>query len=339
MSHFNAWRSAALAVAGKLDVFTFFQRLGSFQKARLYVLAYHRVDEYAHRPWLDPALISAAPAQFEAQMRLVAERYHPVAAPQVLDALAGRQPLPSDAVLVTVDDGYRDFAEVIFPITERYGIRPVLFVPTAFVGQGLFWWDKLYMAICNCPRPEISTPFGVISLRSPEEKQAGAERLREEVKALSFEAGKQFVHSLYADFAPKGLASEPVTLTWDELRGLARRGVTVAAHTHTHPLLSRIPFAQACEEIRTSQAIIRREIGQTLPIFAFPDGKPEFITPELIEFLRGEGFEFAVTTSEGSAPLTAMNALCFPRIGLWPVHSLAAVHFHLTPVYRLLGKG
>lgn len=95
-----------------------------------------------------------------------------------------------------------------------------------------------------------------------------------------------------------------------------------------------IPFKLACQEIRTSQETIRREIGQALPIFAFPDGKREYFTPDLIEFLRDEGFKFAVTTLEGSASLSDERLLCFPRIGVWPGHSLSAFHYHLTPVFR-----
>ena len=334
----TGWKSTALDIVENLGVITFFQNLGHYMKEYLYVLVYHRVDEYDHRPYLDPALISAEPAQFDAQMRLIAEKYHPVSAEEVLDAIEGRHPLPKNSVLVTVDDGYRDFKEIIFPITKRYGIKPVLFIPTAYVGQGLFWWDKLFIAICNCPSQEISTPFGPFSLRTPGEKKQAAERLRHEVKTLPFEQGMQFVDSLYDAFALINFDFPPSTLTWDELRTLADSGVTIAAHTHTHALLSRIPFERACYEIRTSQEAIRSEIGKAYPIFAFPDGKPEFLTPEHIGFLRGEGFKFAVTTIEGSASLSDDRILCFPRIGLWPNHSLSAFHFHLTPVYRFFRR-
>jgi peptidoglycan/xylan/chitin deacetylase (PgdA/CDA1 family) len=332
------WKATVHNMVEKLGVMTLFQKSGHFLGEVLYVLAYHRVDEFAHRPYLEPTLISAEPAQFENQMRLIAQRYHPVSAEEVLAALHGHRRLPKDAVLVTVDDGYRDFKEVLYPITQRYNIRPVLFVPTAFVGQGVFWWDQLYIAICNCPHQEISTQFGAFSLRTPEEKQQALERLRQAVKTLPFDQGMQFVASLYAQFAPRDFDPTPCTLNWDELRELSAAGATIAAHTHHHVLLTRIPFEQACQEIRTSQELIRREIGQALPIFAFPDGKPEFISAELINFLRQEGIEFAVSTIEGSATLSAGNALCFPRLGLWPNHSLAAFHFHLTPVYRFFKR-
>jgi len=332
------WKSTAFNVAENLGVIAFFQNLGQYLKEYLFVLAYHRVDEYENRPWLDPELISAKPAQFNSQMRLVAEKYHPVSAEDVLNAIRGEQPLPPNAVLVTVDDGYRDFKEEAFPIANQYGIKPVLFIPTAFVGKGPFWWDKLFAAIANCPASEISTPLGSFFLRNPSEKEQAVIYLRQKVKVLPFDEGMQIVDVLYNDYAPQNKTDTCDILTWDELRTLANNGVTIAAHTHTHALLSRIPFERACQEIRTSQEAIRSEIGKVFPIFAFPDGKPEFFTPELIEFLRGEGFKFAVTTIDGSASLSDDRVLCFPRIGLWPNHSLSAFHFHLTPVYRFFRR-
>jgi len=328
------WKELAFNIAEHSGVINLFQFLGQNIKQYLYVLIYHRVDEYDHCPWLDPALISAEPAQFRAQMRLVAKKYHPVSAEDVLSAIDGVQPLPPNAVLVTVDDGYRDFKEEIFPIVNQYGIKPVLFVPTAYIGKGPFWWDKLFAAIATCPAAEISTPLGSFSLRNPAEKEQAVIHLRQKVKALPFDEGMQIVDMLYNNHASQEKVDTCDVLTWDELRTLANNGVTIAAHTHTHALLSRIPFERACQEIRMSQDNIRREIGQALPIFAFPDGKLEFFTPDLLEFLHGEGFKFAVTTVEGSASLSGGRHLCFPRIGVWTTHTLSAFHYHLTPIYR-----
>jgi len=330
------WKDAALNYAEKLGVNTIFQYFDRYLGETLYVLIYHRVEEYGLHPYLDPALISAVPAQFDAQMRLITEKYHPVSVEDVLSAIESQAPLPNNPVLVTVDDGYRDFKDVLLPIAKRYGIKPILFIPTAFVGQGLFWWDKLYIAISNCTKDELPTPYGIFPVRTLEEKSQAIGQLRQEVKALPFEQGMQFVNSIYAEHTTKDFNPPSITLTWDELRQLSTEGVTIAAHTHTHPLLSRITFEQACQEIRLSQETICREIGKALPIFAYPDGKPEYIPLELIDFLRTEGFKFAVTTVEGGATLSADTALYFPRIGLWPSHTLAAFHLHLTPFYRLL---
>lgn len=298
----------------------------------LYVLGYHRVDEPHRRPWLDPSLISATPDQFAEQMEFIAAHYTPVSAEEVVTAIETGRSLPPRAVLVTVDDGYRDYAEFIFPIAQKYGIRSVLFVPTAYPGRGGFWWDRLYGAVINSRGETLSTPLGNYRVGTEAERQETLDRLRAYVKSLPFAEGMQFVQTL-ADAAPASSPSLPDTLDWDELRSLAAQGTTVAAHTHTHPLLTRIPFEEACAEIRTSLETVRREIGQVLPIFAYPDGQAQFFSEALMAYLREQGVRFAVTTVEGSGRLKGSSALCFPRLGMHPRLTTATFHLHMTPLY------
>lgn len=51
--------------------------------------------------------------------------YHPVSLQQIIDAKAGGQPLPDKAVLLTFDDGYRSFYEIVFPLLKLYGFPAV----------------------------------------------------------------------------------------------------------------------------------------------------------------------------------------------------------------------
>jgi hypothetical protein len=176
-------------------------------------------------------------------------------------------------------------------------------------------------------------------LASPAEKQAALAALAARIKAIPFDEALGVVEALFEQIPDRERWEQRSTLDWEELRALDRQGATIAAHTHTHPLLSRIPFERACAEIRLSQEHIRREIGRALPVFAFPDGRPESFTPGLVDFLRGEGFKFVMTTVEGSGALTNGQALRFPRLAVWPTLEPAAFHYHLTPFYNWGKRG
>lgn len=328
---FNQLKETAFIIGERMGLFNLLQNNDTEQ--RLFVLAYHRVDEAAHRPWLDPALISASPAQFAAQMELVARRYHPVCIEEVLEALEQHKNLPRNAVLVTVDDGYRDFQEFIFPIASRFGILPVLFVPTAFAGQGVFWWDKLFRAIYYAPEDKIDCSLGHFPIGTPYEKKRALEQLRVIFYSLPFAQTLEVVESLYAAIPMQMQKLPGETLNWDELRALARAGATIAAHTHDHPILSRVSQTQAHREIGESQELIRREIGSALPVFAYPLGQADAYTREIVDNLRAEGFMLAFTTQEGSFLLQQDEWLSAPRIGVWPSLTLAKFHLHLTPAY------
>ena len=304
----------------------------------LTVLNYHRVDYPENRPWLDPSLISVTPEQFDEQMYLISKDYCPVSIDDILSVIDGQKALPKRAVLVTVDDGYRDFKEYIFPIAARYGIQPLLFVPTAYPGSGVFWWDKLYWAVQNWDANMLETPYGKFDLSTSSKREIALKLLRAKIKAGDFKEGMELVDTLYNGNKPEAKGDVADTLNWDELRELAREGVCVAAHTHSHPLLTRIPFDEACAEIKKSQEMIRKEMGNAFPVFAFPDGQPDFFSPELIEFLEAEEIKFAVTTIDQNMQLRKENALFFPRVGVFRKLSLAAFAYRLTPLYQVFRK-
>jgi len=299
----------------------------------LYILTYHRVGEPGDEvEGLD--LFSATPEMFEKQMQLIAREYYPVNVADVLDAVEKQSPLPRDSVLVTIDDGYRDFQEYIFPIARKYDIYPVLFVPTMFVGQGEFWWDRLVRALHYSKYDLINSPVGSLGLRTSQERRSAFTKLGNFVRQNEFETARDQIEQLCVEIAPNLSDQRDVTLNWDELRSLDRQGATIASHTHSHPIISHVSLDQARFELITSQEIIRREIGHALPIFAFPDGRPFAINDDVVDLLRSEGFKLAFTRTEGRANLRRDDPLLLPRLGVARVFSLPQFHFHLTPPYQ-----
>ncbi len=55
---------------------------------------------------------------------------------EVVDILEDREPIPPDAVVLTIDDGYRSVYDVAWPIIREFGFPVVLYVYTDFVGGG-----------------------------------------------------------------------------------------------------------------------------------------------------------------------------------------------------------
>jgi peptidoglycan/xylan/chitin deacetylase (PgdA/CDA1 family) len=45
----------------------------------------------------------------------------------------------SDSVAITFDDGYAHLIDTLLPLCEEFGIRPTVFVPTAFIGRKNSW--------------------------------------------------------------------------------------------------------------------------------------------------------------------------------------------------------
>lgn len=295
----------------------------------LRVLIYHRIADPASSPRLDPALVSATPRVFEQQMQYLAARFHVVALSDVLRAVQRGAALPENAVLVTFDDGYADFGTTAWPILKRLGLPATLFVPTAYPDhpEQAFWWDRLYGSVTSTNRSELeSTPFGPMSLRTLEDRLDTFRRLREHLNKSSHQQVLQLVDH-FCDQLGRVSGETNGVLSWDELRRLSREGVALAAHTRTHPLLTRIGSEAARDEIVGSQQDLEQQIGHTLPVFCFPGGQHN---DTLVSILKQEGFKLAFTTVRGSNDLDCADPWRLRRINITRTTSPLMFRLRLT---------
>jgi peptidoglycan/xylan/chitin deacetylase (PgdA/CDA1 family) len=76
--------------------------------------------------------------------------------------------------------------------------------------------------------------------------------------------------------------------------------VMFAAHTRSHPFLSRLPRAEAEHEIAGSKAVLEERLAATVRHFAYPFGGPNCFTEETVEMVRAAGFASALTTTRGA---------------------------------------
>ena len=132
--------------------------------SELPVLMYHRVSPKAGS---SPARYAIAPREFEAQIRHLHDAgYHSVPLDHWRVAWDTRRPLPGRAIVLTFDDGYRDFREYAWPILKEHGFSAVIAIVTDLAG-GVNEWDSGYetvplmgwdeIAACRAEGVEISS--------------------------------------------------------------------------------------------------------------------------------------------------------------------------------------
>jgi peptidoglycan/xylan/chitin deacetylase (PgdA/CDA1 family) len=284
----------------------------------LRVLTYHRVRDPAAAADLNPSLFSATAADFERHVRCLAKSYRVVSAVEVLEAFRGGAPLPPRSVLVTFDDGYRDFTEIAWPILRRYQMPVVVFVPTSYPDNPAieFWWDRLDRVLRRTRRTVLEhPPIGHLALGTPAERDLTRRALQRHLKTIPHAEAMETVERVCeqlvsgVDGAPR---ASPV-LGWDELRKIAGEGVTIAAHTRTHPALTRLPPDDARREIRGSREDLLRELGAVAPIFSYPFGLHD---DRVVGIVREEGFEAAVTCIDGQNSAATADPLRLRRTNI-----------------------
>lgn len=293
----------------------------------LAVLTYHRVDDVAARPHLHPGLISATPADFERQLDVVASRTNPVAMDDLVRAVQGTGRLPDRPLLITVDDGYEDFAEHIWPRLRRRGVPVTLFVPTGYPGDPSrrFWWDRLSHALRATDRPSLSVDGLTIDLRDAAARDDAFRRLRSLVKASPHEPAMALVDGWCATLEVPDAPSS--VLDWGALRRLAAEGVTIAPHTRTHPLLTRVDDVSLAAEVEGSRMDLEREIGSVAAVFAYPSGAHD---DRVVAAVGRSGVELAFTTDRGRVDLgRPYDPLRLRRINVGGATSLGALRLQL----------
>ncbi len=327
------WKRMVFSALDRPGVLSVLNRI-DLRPNRLRVLVYHRIDEADRGQCiLDPDVVSVGPQTLDEQMGYLTRYYRVISCQELQSALLAGKPLPAGAALVTFDDGYRDFLTAAWPVLQRWGIPAVLFVATGYVGNTghLFWWDRLYQGLVRTTRQELLVPgLGRLPLESAPQRQAALVELKRHLVSIAHREAMALVDQVLEalDVVP-----EPgeVFLTWDELRELSAAGITIAAHTRTHPILAQLSAEEAREEIVGAQEDLRRELGQAWPIFCYPNGRPGTYNGQVMGILRAAGFVAAFTMIRGMNVVGKTEPLAFRRLGDDP--DMTRFRLHLTGIY------
>ena len=193
----------------------------------LRVVLYHHLTDHPDE-LVDELRVSTPPALFEEHLEHFARRYNVVDLDQVLD---GR--LPSRALLITFDDGYRSVLDVAAPLLRRHGLPSVFFVSAAFVTPGSLPLDNLLCLLSHRVGPaELETAL----TGRPAEKQSLGELL-DVVGGMAYERRVRLADELAARFdVDRARVRDESGLFLDaaELPRLSEFEIEVANHTRSH---------------------------------------------------------------------------------------------------------
>lgn len=244
-----------------------------------------------------------------AQCEHIRRHYNPVSMDQVADWLAGNAPLPERALAVTVDDGYRDFLEIAWPLFARYEIPTMVYVVSGFAaGECWLWWDLLtehllQSAARRIRLPELAGQPAWEPAGAPPERRQAAERLAYALMKVSDNVRRAYIDALPAATGVQLPATPPpayAAMNWQEIRHLAQTGAHFGAHTRTHPILSRLDSsAEQQNEMMASRDALASALGLPVRHFCYPVGGPEEFNDASVVAARNAGFATATTTIRG----------------------------------------
>lgn len=317
--------SAALRTAGRLAS-------PGGDTGRLTILTYHRVLDQAD-PMQDGDQIDAA--CFDQQMQTVKSHFTVLPLGEAL-SLQDEGRLPPRALSITFDDGYLDNHSVALPILKRHRLPATFFIATGYLGRGIMFNDQVTESIRGAGPAPLDLNWLGLGQRPVGDDTARRQLAIDVINAVKYlPAGQreEACQRLWSD-TRGGDATPTLMMTPEQLQDLARAGMVIGGHTHSHPILTRVSLAEAEADIAHNRAVLKDIVGKTPDLFAYPNGRPQvdFDRPQR-DLVEAAGYRAAVTTACGVVTRET-DRFQAPRFSPWPMHPTKLVVHLIRNAWR-----
>jgi peptidoglycan/xylan/chitin deacetylase (PgdA/CDA1 family) len=318
------------------------------------IVNYHGVvpaDHSSRDAFLDGNLVQLE--VFRQQLQFLKSRYH-VLHPDDFRAWIekgfeqGKQ-LPPRAVLITCDDGLVNTLTEMLPVLRSEGVSCLFLVTAASCSDepGMLWYEELYNLMRTKPLtdPDLLFPAEeVIEAASFTSFQARWWSTVRKASRLDARSRAEWMSKVRHRCGPaQALHSEKRwrLLGIAELKQLTEAGMSIGAHTLSHPVLSLCSEEEARREIQESKINLERALGRTVWAFAYPFGNPSTMGERELRLAREAGFACAFLNVERWAT-GPVNLFALPRTHVTSATTLPEFAAHLSGLHirlqRAVGK-
>ncbi len=244
-------------------------------------------------------------------------------------------------VVITVDDGYRDFYTICYPLLKKYELPATFYVTTNFVsGETWLWQDKLRWLIENSSYIKEDIVLGSLVFpknRWLHDKPTAWQRIFPRLLSAGKDVIEGFLHNLSVltdQEIPEIAPEQYQAVSWSQLREMESGGVSIGGHTADHYSLGFLDLNEISHQINQCKDHIDTMLGGKRRHFCYPNGQPEDFNDYAQQCVEAAGFKSAVLAyydKSGVAKRFAMNRhgvgdswLDFQKT-VWGVDRLGAV--------------
>ena len=304
----------------------------------LTIVMYHYVRElpYTRYPKINGLLVS----QFREQLKYFEKHYQFVTEDECLNAIYSKGEMPSNALLLTFDDGYIDHFINVFPVLEEKGIQGCFFPPgKPILENKVLDVNKIQFILASCHniheiineiyklldnyRSEYALESNEFyfskyskykSSYDPNEivfiKKLLQFGLKEEIRTLILDK----LFRKYVTIDEEGFACE-LYMNIDQLRCMKRNGMCIGGHGYNHFWMNTLQAKEQEHEIDLTLKLLN-EVGSPVDnwIMCYPYGQ---YNRSLIDVLKKRNCKLALTDvskNHNIAVLTKNNAFSLARL-------------------------
>ena len=320
--------------------------------SQIAILTYHGVRPQDYAPQdaaLDGHLVTAD--AFRAQLRLLKKHYHLISPEGFRRWLKKREALETPSILLTCDDGLRNVVTDLLPILLDEEAKCLFFLTgaSALDYQTTLWYETLFLVLlkARAGRFEVCHDGTKVEgyLGSVEQRRGLWLGLVKQLSALNGEKRESLIDRVCTVLAPElrvngdsqnsSYSRRFGLLTASGIRQLVSAGMTIGAHTLTHPILSLAPPELANAEISRSKSRLEAVLGTAVWAFAYPFGDPQSVNTKIVEMTHEAGFEAAFMNCGGGFG-AELPQFSLPRLHITADMNLAEFEAHVSGFHRRL---
>jgi len=276
-----------------------------FPSRKVAILCYHAVVDDNDNNYTAKT-ISISKAAFESHVRYFAAKYNVISLDEAIEALRTGRSFPVNAVVFTFDDGYADNFHAA-EILAQYKATGTFYLTAACIDRtDPFWLSEITKALLTTQAAQFSINVNgesfTLQLSSEKEKWYAVRHLVKLVKNNNRETREEIRKQLreqLTDISAEKINDE-LMLTWNQVKEMAEKGMTIGAHTMTHLNLPNADPADAHYEIAESKALIKKHLKKDVLHFSYPNSGPyKYFTPSIRDMVEKCGFHSSATSMRG----------------------------------------
>jgi peptidoglycan/xylan/chitin deacetylase (PgdA/CDA1 family) len=240
---------------------------------------------------------------FEQELVFLKKFFDVISLDTLVQTLKEGKTFPRPTIAITIDDGYQDNYDLMYPALREHNIPVTIFINTGVIGTNArLWPNYLEDMFIHTPKNSL-TLNGVFqgktfSLESLTHRREAYVQVLRILKNTNIKERDQYLKSIESKLGKVEYTSR-VMLNWEEIREMKQHRVSFGAHTAHHPILTSLPLADAKKEILESKNELEKQLGEPIKHFAYPNGRPQDFNEALRAYCRDVGFESVATCDYG----------------------------------------
>jgi peptidoglycan/xylan/chitin deacetylase (PgdA/CDA1 family) len=303
-------------------------------RGQVSILTYHRVvsEEMVRGAHIQAGMYVLAQS-FASHMRYLRKRFSIVTLERLLELWRTDVIDPGTAYCaITFDDGWLDNYDYAFPLLKTHGVPATIFLATDYIGTPRWFWpDQIAFVLGQARRktkavdilkvvsrlisamPQVDeSERGKVQWTFQSGQSIDTDTLIEWCKGLKADAVLPFVERLGQELCVD-LPRKRVLLNWDEVREMARHGVTFGSHSCSHRIMTQLSVSETRKELTGSwQAMLQQGI-KPVPVFCYPNGNANETVKALT---RDNGYQAAFGCEVGLEGKRPNDLFALKRLSL-----------------------